>query len=146
MYFPSTPLEHFKKIIFYEAIDSIVNCIQDSFGQLCYRIYQSIESLLLKACKKEETQVILETVCKFYGYDFDKEVLRCQIHTFGIHFNETLEKPAQEIPIIDIKKCFMQLSHGQYTILGQVSRGFELIMVMPAQMPHQNVLSVHFGA
>ena len=76
--------------------------------------------------------MILETVCKFYGDYFDKEVLRCQIHTFGIHFNECLEKSAQEISIFEIKKYFMQLSPGQSTLLSQVAQVFELIMVMPA--------------
>ena len=130
-YFPSTPMEHFKKI-YYEAIDLIVNCIQARFDQPGYRLYRSLESLLMKACKKEETAEILDTVCTFYSDDFDKEVLRCQLHTFGIHFHEALENPVQEISIFDIKKYFLSLSPGQSSLLGQVRRLFELIMVMPA--------------
>ena len=66
------------------------------------------------------------------------KVLRCQLHTFGIHFHESLEIPAQEISIFDIKKYFMQVSPGQSSLLGQVRGIFELIMVMPAT----NVTSV----
>ena len=131
IYFPSAPMEHFRKI-YYEAFDSIVTCIQDRFDQLGYRICQSFESLLLKACKKEETEVILETVCKFYGDYFDTEALRCQMHTFGIHFHDSLEKSAQGISIFDIKKYFIPLSPAQSSLLDQVRWLFELIMVMPA--------------
>ena len=56
-------------------------------------------------------------------------MLRCQLHTFGIHFHESLEKPAQEISIFDIKKYFMQLFPGQSSLL---------LTSAPEELPEDN--------
>ena len=53
--YAATPKAHFKRCYF-EAIDLIVNCIQDRFDQPGYRIYHLLETLLLKACKQEELE------------------------------------------------------------------------------------------
>jgi len=52
--FPSTPKTYFKQVYF-EALDLIINCIQDRFDQPGYRIYQSLEILLMKACKHKKS-------------------------------------------------------------------------------------------
>ena len=36
---------------YYEAIDLVVGCIQNRFDQPGYRIYRSLEAVLVKACK-----------------------------------------------------------------------------------------------
>ena len=76
--FPSTPKAHFKPAYF-EAIDLITNCVKERFDQLGYRIYQSLETLLIKASKREEFQENLDDVCAFYHDDFDKELLHSHI-------------------------------------------------------------------
>ena len=48
--------------MYFEALDLIVNCIEGRFDQPGYRIYQSIESLLIKVCKREEWKSDLEVV------------------------------------------------------------------------------------
>ena len=127
--FRTTPKAYFKQI-YYKALDLITNCIQERFDQPGYRIYQSLESLLMKACKKEE--IAENAVCTFYGNDFDKILLRSQLQTFGIHFHDALKEPAQQITIFDIKRYFLSLSPGQASLLCQVRHLFELILVMPA--------------
>ena len=128
--FPSTPKAHFKPTYF-EAIDLITNCVQDRFNQPGYRIYQSLETLLIKASKGEELQENLDAVCAFYHDDFDKELLHSQLQTFGIHF-QTVEKPAVQISIFDLKRYFLSLSPGQASLLSQVRHLLQLILVMPA--------------
>ena len=95
-HFPSTPKAHFKPAYF-EAIDLITNCVQERFDQPCYRIYRSLETLLIKVSKQEEFQESLDDVCAFY-HD-----AHSQLQTFGIHF-QTVEEPAVEISIFDLKR------------------------------------------
>lgn len=75
---PQLPKEHYRQYYF-EAIDLIINCIKDRFDQPGYRIYSSLVTLLLKACKKEPLEDDLETVCTFYKDDFDRELLSMQL-------------------------------------------------------------------
>ena len=128
--FPSTPKAHFKPVYF-EAIDLITNCIQERFDQPGYRVYRSLENLLVKASKREEFQENLDDVCAFYDDDFDKELLRSQLQTFGIHF-QTVEETAVQISVFDVKRYFLSLSPGQASLLSQVRRLLQLILVMPA--------------
>ena len=128
--FPSTPKAHFKPVYF-EAIDLITNCVQEQFDQPGYRIYQSLETLLIKASKWGEFQDNLDDVCAFYHDDFDKELLHSQLQTFGIHF-QTVEEPAVQISIFDLKRYFLSLSPGQVSLLSQVRCLLQLILVMPA--------------
>ena len=103
-HFPSTPKAHFKPAYF-EAIDIITNCVQERFDQPGYRIHRSLETLLIKASKREEFQENLDDVCAFYHDDFEKELLHSQLQTFGIHF-QTVEEPAVQISIFDLKRYF----------------------------------------
>ena len=77
-HFPSTPKAHFKPAYF-EAIDLITNCVQERFDQPGYRIYRSLETLLIKASKRGEFQENLDHVCAFYHDDFEKEFLHSQL-------------------------------------------------------------------
>ena len=128
--FPSTPKEHFRQVYF-EALDLIVNCIQDRFDQSGYWIYQSLETLLMKACKQEKFEEDLDVVCSFYRDDFDKELLRTQLQTLGTHFI-MMEQPSTQTSIFDLKRYFLSLSPGQSSLLSQVKRLLQLILVMPA--------------
>ena len=129
--FHHTPKEHYRQYYF-EAIDLIINCIKDRFDQPGYRIYSSLVTLLLKACKKEPLEDDLETVCTFYKDDFDRELLSMQLQTFGVHIQQTQELQSSSLAITDVKKMFLSLSEGQKSLLSQVKRLLQLILVMPA--------------
>ena len=129
-HFPSTPKAHFKPAYF-EAIDLITNCVQERFDQPRYWIYQSLQTLLIKASKREEFQENLDDICAFYHDDFEKELLQSQLQTFGIHF-QTVEEPAVQISIFDLKRYFLSLSPGQASLLSRVRRLLQLILVIPA--------------
>lgn len=118
---------------YYEAIDSIVNCIENRFNQPGYKIYRSLQTLLLKACKMEDHENDLETVCQFYKDDFDQDLLRTQLMTFGVHFQQVYaEATNTEFTIFDIKNYILSLSSGQLSLLSSVKRLMQLILVMPA--------------
>ena len=133
--FHQTPKAHYRQYYF-EAIDLIVNCIQDQFDQPGYRIYNSLETLLIKACKHEELDDSLEAVCSFYKDDFDQDLLRTQLQTFGVHFQQLNPSPTgvsnTHLTIFDVKNYFLSLSPGQMSLLSQVRRVLQLILIMPA--------------
>ena len=63
------------KLCYLEAIDLIVNCVEESFNQPGYQIYHKLETILLKACMQEELEEHLEAVCTFYKDDFENVLL-----------------------------------------------------------------------
>ena len=111
---------------YYEALDLIVNCIDDRFNQPGYRIYHSLESLLSKACKQEELVSDIDIVCDFYGDDFDKDLLTSQLQTLGVHYQQvrgqTGEDTSISLSIFEIKTYLLSLSPGQLSLLFQVKR------------------------
>ena len=60
-HYPDTP-ESFYKQIYYECIDSIVNCIQQRFDQPGYKTYQQMEQLLVNAVRAQDYQAQLTAV------------------------------------------------------------------------------------
>ena len=60
--------------MYFEALGWNINCNESRFDQPGFCIYQSIESLLVKACKKDVNEV-----CETYKYDFDKDLLCTQL-------------------------------------------------------------------
>ena len=86
---------------------------------------------MIKASKREEFQENLDDVCAFYHDDFDKQLLHSQLQTFGIHF-QMVGEPAVQTSIFDVKRYILSLSPGQATLLSQVRRLLQLILVMAA--------------
>ena len=56
----------------------MINCDESRFDQPGFSIYQSIESLLVKACKKDVSSD-LDEVCEMYNDDFDMDLLYTQL-------------------------------------------------------------------
>ena len=55
-----------------------------------------------------------------------------QLQTFGVHIQQTQELECSSPTICDVKKMFLSLSEGQKSLLSQVKRLLQLILVMPA--------------
>ena len=127
--FHRTPKEYYKQYYF-EAIDLIINCIQDRFDQPGYRIYSCLVTILLKACK-EPLEDDLESICTFYKDDFDRELLSVQLQTFGVHIQQTQELQCSSLAITDVKKSSCHYLKVK-SLLSQVKRPLQLILVMPA--------------
>ena len=129
--FHSTPKAYFRQS-YYEAIDLVVGCIENRFDQPGYRIYRTLESLLLKVCKQDDIADDLEAILSFYKDDFDHELLPVQLETFGTYFQQTQGDSVSNISVFDVKSCFLSLSHGQRLLLSQVEKLLQLIFVMPS--------------
>lgn len=117
---------------YFEAIDLIINCIKDRFQQPGYIVYSHLEQLLLKAAENKDIKEELEFVCKFYEDDLDQENLKAQLFTFGIEFQLTRGDSSTPNDIFDIKNYFCSLTGAQRSLLSQVCRVLQLILIMPA--------------
>ena len=80
--------------------------------------------LLIKACKQEDFEEDLQTVCDFYQDDFVKDNLLAELKTFGVHFHQNWECPVGSdvgsLTIFDVKDHFLSFSCGQMLLLPQV--------------------------
>jgi hypothetical protein len=108
----------------------IITCIEERFDQPGYQIYRFLESLLLKACQQEDLDSELEIVCKT---DFDRDLLLSQLQTLGVHFQQ--QAGTNPKTLFDVKDYLLTLSDGQLSLLSQVKRLMQLILVL---MHHQS--------
>jgi len=53
---------------------------------------QYLEQLLLKACQRKDITLEVQHACSFYKDNFQPELLRAQLKTFGIEFERTQTK------------------------------------------------------
>ena len=78
----------------------------------------------------------LDAICEFCRDDFDKELPCAQLQTLGVHYQQvrgqTGEDTSPNLSIFDIKSYFLSLSSGQLSLLSQVKRVAQLILVMSA--------------
>ncbi len=119
--FPDTPKCLFRQL-YYEALDLIINCIEQRFDQPGYHLYRRLEALFLKSFKQEDYEEELLAVSGFYGDDFNLDTLRTQLQIFGVHSLQTQigSAPVTKVTIFDVKSYFLSLSPGQMSLLSEV--------------------------
>jgi len=130
-----SPKAYYRQV-YYEAIDNTISCLSDRFNQPGYQLYSNLEQLLIKASQQEDFSEPFKTVCDFYKDDLVSDLLHVQLRTFGIDFQSAAMQEEGAIrrhpTIFDIRAYFQGLSGSQRSLLSQVSRVVQLIMVMPA--------------
>ena len=77
---------------YFEAFDTVINCIEDRLNQEDFKMYALLEQVLLKAAKRDEYEEELKEVIPFYKEDFDESLLRLQLLTFSINFQSTTKR------------------------------------------------------
>ena len=65
--FASEPEDHYRRI-YYEALDLIIESINERFDQPGYGLYSNLEQLLLKAVRHEDYKEELKSVSELYQY------------------------------------------------------------------------------
>ncbi|CAG2203109.1 unnamed protein product [Mytilus edulis] len=116
--------------IYFEAIDHLVNAIEDRFDTPDFAIYANAEQLLIKCVRGEVFEEEFETVTTFYGDDFHKDNLRTQLQMLSVNFECDGNKG--EAVFSDITNFFKALSKGERIWLGEVVKVLQLVLVMPA--------------
>lgn len=125
--FHSSPKDFFKAH-YYEALDLMVNLIQQRFDQPGYEIYRSLQDLLVKAAHTADFSSEFDSVVKFYGSDFDPSSLKLQLELLRTSFISSSIPPT----FLDIKKYIVSLSPGVQSSMSEVCKLLRLILVMPA--------------
>ena len=123
---PETPQDMYRKH-YYEALDLVINCIKDRFDQKDYKVYATLQDVLLKAVKKESFDAELDAVPSFYASDFDPSLLKTQLATFSADFPQITD-----LNFNDVHKYLQGLHSGMRTLLSQVFHPAKLILVCPA--------------
>ena len=73
---------------YYEALDVLVNAIQDRFDQPGFKMYRNLQDLLLKAVKGDDYRECLNHVTSLYHDDLNAQQL--QLHLEILHANVRL--------------------------------------------------------
>lgn len=76
--YPATAQDYYRRIYF-EAIDLMVNTIDQCFDQPSFDTYTRMESLLVKALNFQDNYTERQFMGKFYGDNVDIEMLTAQM-------------------------------------------------------------------
>ena len=124
--FPATAKERYKKI-FIECFDNIIKCLEERFEQKGQEMYSALQNLLLLAAKNEDYEETLKLVLDFYKDDFNENCLKSQLLMFKSIF------PTKEnVDFPEIISYFKKLKPGVKSLLTEVCKVMELILVLPA--------------
>ena len=95
-HFPATVEEHYRRYYF-EVLDLAINSIKQRFDQSGYRMYQHLESLLLKTSNGENFDEDLKEITHFYCADIEASMLHVQLQTLATHFKDETQVTLQDI-------------------------------------------------
>lgn len=112
--------------IYFESLDLLVQAIEDRFDQPGYKMYSCLESLLIKAVKKENYSNELQEVLRVYKHDFNASNLSTHLSILG----STI--PQENYFISDIIKYLQKLSSAEKELMKEVMLLAKLILVMRA--------------
>ena len=124
--FPATAKELYKKI-FNESFDNIIKCLEERFEQKGQEMYCTLQNLLLLAAKNADYQESLKLVLDFYKDDFDENCLKSQLKMF-----KSIFPTKQNVTISEIISYFKNLEVGVKSLMSEVCKVMELILVLPA--------------
>ena len=133
-YYPTTAHQHFK-VIYLEAIDSIISAIKDRFEQPSFAIFSDVEQLLLKSIKGDDYRQELANFSKVFKGDIDQSALPVELAIFGTickdkdptHFDEIvsiLKEVSKEERLLMKNVTTMVLINGATT--GTAERSFSM--------------------
>ena len=127
-------VNEYYRVLYFEAIDLVIEAITERFDQPGYRIYSNLENLILKACKGHDYTEELCIACEFYGYDLDKLQLSTQLLLLVALINDAQKSDEKELTctIHNIVEILCKLTSAQKCAFSQVFIVMKLLLVMPA--------------
>ena len=93
--------------MYYEALDLLVQAIDDRFNQSGYRTHYCLEALMLKAVKKEKFSKELKAVLEVYGTDLKASDLKMQPEILSTNVADNVTN------VVDINNYLQQLSPAE---------------------------------
>ena len=94
---------------YYDVYDFIINAIQDRFNQKDFKVYKSIQDLMLKSIKKEDFDDEFNVVVEIYRDDVNDYLLKTQLSLFP-QIASNLNYDVEKINISDIIAPFRCLT------------------------------------
>lgn len=127
-HFPASPKDHYRSQYF-EALDLAMATIQDRFNQEGFKMLCKVEQLLMKACAGENFVEMTAEICNFFTGDFDEDDLNTELGTLHhLYISHTTESPS----IGTVKSALLSLSSAQRSLVGEVCKLLQILLVMPA--------------
>ena len=127
--FPTDCRSHYRQSYF-EALDLVINAIQDRFDQPDFSIYSRLKELLLKTVRGEATLETYNFVCKFYKSYFDHHQFQLHLHTLHATFPDALKSPT--LCIQHVKQYILSLFPNERMLISEVVTLLKLIIVLPS--------------
>ena len=115
--------------IYFQCLDAAMAFIKDRFHQRDYSIYSNLEQLLIKTCSKKDYSQELKEITDLFHADFNKSELETQLQLLSVM---NIETAGQTITFRDIHKHFQSLPQSQVSLVSQVSRVVQFVLLMPA--------------
>ena len=129
--FHLTPESHYRQI-FFEAIDHVIQAIQDRFDQPGYGIYQNLEQLILKASTGMPYDAEIQFVCDFYKEDLSRIQLEAQLPLLRHLVKGAQETSTREVCVREVAHVLGNLSVAEKVAFSSVWKVMQLLLVMPA--------------
>ena len=73
-YHPNKPRDYYR-VIYYEALDSLIASLKERLDQTCFKAYENLDSLLLKSLSNKSIANEIEYVKCVYEGDLDVDQL-----------------------------------------------------------------------
>ena len=97
LYDEVSDVKTFYRRIYFDAIDTVTNCIKTRFSQLGYRTIRNIEQLILNVINGLEYQNQLEDVLSRYSKEINQYRLSTQLQILKTKFVDSNEKTASAV-------------------------------------------------
>ena len=128
---PSSIEDHYR-VIYYEALDLVIQGITNQFDQPGYLVYRNLEELLVKSSTGCEYETQLDFVCEFYKDDVSKDQLQVQLPLLNAIMIEQYKNDVTKLTIKDIIASAQELPKAQQIALSSVWVLLKLLLVMSA--------------
>jgi hypothetical protein len=117
-HFFETPEDHYRNI-FYEAYDNVINGIEARFDQEDFKIYASLQEVLLRSFNGLDNADKLEKIAEMYEGDFDEFCLKTQLKLLP-SIAQNAGYQVGEIDIADALKILRNLDVSEKLLLSEV--------------------------
>ena len=123
-------VKHDYQQIYFESIDTVVNCVKSRFEKKYYfNCYAKVESTLLLAAKVEPFDEHILAIGSFYGYDLDHHILHMQLTLLGTLF-DGLNRDSIDMPFVI--NLLHELTQPQKILFSEVIVLVKLHFLAPA--------------
>ncbi|XP_068725038.1 zinc finger MYM-type protein 1-like isoform X1 [Montipora capricornis] len=129
-HFPKTHKDHYRRIYF-NAIDTVTQCIATRFEQKDFKIYLNIQELLLKSFASEPCDTELAEVVKMYSEDLDSFKLKGQLLLLP-QTAESMGFDTSEFDVNDLVTFLQSLDSSRRKLLSEISTLGKLLLVLSA--------------